>query len=98
MSRHQLIVQTVQITIIIVFKDYPSRVSSDSGMNEDSCAVGSLEFLDGCFDVCILLDWGALGFWFRETTSQALDLADRHTATSDSARELEPLLRIGDGK
>ena len=67
-------------------------------MNGNSCAVEALQFLDGCFDVCILLDGGALGFRFCEATSQAFYLANRHSAASDSARELETLLRIGDGE
>ena len=95
---YQLVVETRQITIVIVFKNKPTWMSSNAGRNRNAGTVNSLELLDGCFDIRVPLKGGALGFRLCEAAGQALDLANCHTAARDSAREFETLLRIGDGE
>ncbi len=65
-------------------------------MYQDASAIGTLQFVDSSFEVCVGLEDRSRGARLGGTSGQTFYLADRHAGARDSAGKFEARVAIGD--
>src|SRR5208282_954926 len=94
----QLVVETSQITIVVVFEDDLARAAGACGNNKYASSVFALKFVDGSLRVRIKLYRHRHRARFGATRGQTFDLPDRHSRARDLSSQRNALVGLSDGK
>src|SRR5271167_390770 len=90
-----MVVQPRQIARVVVLKSQLARPPGPKRMQHDLGAKFSLQLLECPLCVWINRGGGRVGLRSGTSRGEPLDLANRHSAAGDFAREVEAVLGLG---